>query len=84
MKVLTDLLEQTLSSPLGIRVQTPDSEGLRRRIYVVLREAKDSGDLRFDSFQLSPSPHDPRGELFIFKNKREKGKGSLTNLEVEV
>ena len=84
MKDLEALLEKALASPLGLRVKTADSDALRRRLYVTLRKAKERGDLRFERFQLSPSPK-YRQELYILKEPtKRKGRPKKPKLELDV
>lgn len=65
MDSIEDLLEAALVAELGVLVKSPNTDALRRRLYVALRKAKDSGDLRFIHLTISSGVE--KGELIIRK-----------------
>jgi hypothetical protein len=67
---LTAYLETALESEHGIEIKTHHLDYLRRRFYVAIKLARDSGDLRFDALKISTSPH-TRGCLWIMKETEE-------------
>jgi hypothetical protein len=65
MTDLVNILEQALTSELGIEVYTNDFNNLRQRLYVVRKQFD-----RFACLTFSPHPSDPN-KLWI-KNKNVK------------
>ena len=65
---LHSVLERAVESPCGIRIATPDVDGLRRRLYAYRGKARALGDERFDHLLLTISP-EGRGELWIINRR---------------
>ena len=50
---LIELLEKALTEPIGVIVDTPDPDGLRRRLYVTLRRARERREDKFNCLMVS-------------------------------
>ena len=76
-----DLLSRAASAPFGIAVicHSPEAaDTCRQKLYLARAEAKEKGDLSYESLSISFSPHSER-TLFVYKKepngKAEDGQG---------
>ena len=60
---LTQILDQALEAPLGVIVTSDDPDGLRRRLYVHLRKAREARKSQYENLVISSGVK--RGELLI-------------------
>ena len=60
---LTQILDQAIESPLGLIVTSDDPDGLRRRLYVHLRKAREARKEKYENLTISSGVK--RGELLI-------------------
>lgn len=60
---LAQILDQALEAPLGVVVTSDDPDGLRRRLYVYLRKAREARKDKYENLTISSGVQ--RGELLI-------------------
>ena len=64
----SDILDKALTEPHGLIITSDDPDGLRRRLYVHLRKARERREDKYENLTISSGVQ--RGELLI-KRKDE-------------